>query len=178
MSNRISFLVAGALCGAGVLYGLQHVGARPSTPPPAAVAVEAPTPPASSFSAGASVASFAALDGLSRRLERIEKQLDGAGTAPDTARAEAEEARAYQAALFKGASREERDAEQQQAFDTAEAIVERALGAGVWSSADQAAIRDAVAQLLPADQFMLRNRLIQAGNQDRLRDLATHPLFF
>jgi hypothetical protein len=176
MSNRVSFLLAGALCGAGVLFGLQHVGARPS--PPASVTIEAPAVPASSFSAGASAANLAALGGLASRLDRIERKLDGTGTAQDTTRAEAEETRAFQAALFKGASREERDGEQQKAFDAAEAIVERALGAGVWSTADQTAIRDAVAQLLPADQFMLRNRLIQAGNQDRLRDLATHPLFF
>lgn len=179
MANRISILVAGVLCGAGVMFAVQHAQTRPS---PVASRDALETEPVVTEVRGALPAPAATradglmLAALERRLAGIEEKLATVGaTAEETRRQEAERATA---SLYKRARPEDRNADQQTAFDRGAAIVEGAIRAGSWGDAEQRAIRDLAEQLLPADQYMLRNRLMLAGNQDRLRDVAADPRFF
>jgi hypothetical protein len=178
MTNRISFLVVWAVCGAGVVLGAQHLRgalvAAAEREEPAVVEAPAAAPAARVVGGPNDVA----LDALARRLERIEQKLDqklAGGGASVEPRAEVAQA---EAALFKGVTPAERDSAQQQAFDQASAIVDSAIRAGVWIDGDQKSMRLAVEPLAPADRITLRMKLAVAGNEDRLRDLAHEPMFF
>jgi hypothetical protein len=176
MSNRLPILVAGMMCGAGVLFGVQHMQARAARSQAAApVADEMPSIQAAPTAFAPAGAPNLALDAVGRRLERIEQKLESASSPATQTKVEAEHA---ETTLIKGASPSDRDAEQQKAFDGAASVVDSAVHAGIWIDGDQKAMREASAQLLPADRFTLKMRLSVAANEGKLRDLATQPFFF
>jgi len=183
MSRRLPSLVTGMVLGAGLLYGAGHLSGRarsdqaterasvddePARAEPSPLLAAA----AVRVAAAAPSADFAA---VSARLERIEQRLDGVAAGADARRAAA--ARAEEA-LITGATPEDRDEHQQGAFDRASAIVDRALAAGVWTDGEQGAMREAAAEMLPADRFTLKMKLSLAGNEGKLRDTAAAPMFF
>ncbi|HVZ71989.1 MAG TPA: hypothetical protein VHJ20_06400 [Polyangia bacterium] len=182
MMKRLPILLTGMIVGAGLLHGASvlydarkpaHAADRAVDGDVAAPAAEAPAP---ALAAAAVRLAAAAPDAnLAARLEHIEQRLDGLATSGEARRAE--QARAEET-LTGGATPEDREPQQQTAFDRAQTIVDGAIRGGLWTDNEQSAMREVAATLLPADRFALKMKLSVAGNDGKLRDTASQPMFF